>query len=129
MKEMVVAVLHPRKNGGFECRVPDFPGCVTSGQTLEEALSMIEDASNFWACDIETDGRPYPTITPYHQVEHDPQDVLQMIRVDTDEYRRLNDNRTVRKNVSLPAWMATMAERRGINCSQLLQDALRKALA
>ena len=69
MKTVVIAVLHQRDNGGYECRVPDFPGCVSSGRDLEEALSMIEDAANFWACGIETDGRPQPTITPYHEVE------------------------------------------------------------
>lgn len=40
----------------------------------------------------------------------------------------MSDTRAVRKNVSLPAWMATMAERRGVNCSQILQDALRQLL-
>ena len=124
MKMSVVAVLHPRQGGGYDCRVPDFPGCVTSGRTIDEAVDMVDDAANFWACDIETDGRPIPTITPYHLVDHEDMDILQVIRVDTEEYRRLNDNRSVRKNVSLPAWMATMAERRGINCSQVLQDAL-----
>lgn len=49
-----------------------------------------------------------------------------MIRVDTIAYRALTDTRAVRKNVSLPAWMVNLADRQGINCSQLLQDALRK---
>ena len=130
MKGMFIAVIHRRENGnGYECRVPDFPGCITSDKTLQEAYDMIEDAANLWACDIESDGRDIPTVTPYSDVEHEEGDILQMIRVDTAAYRKLNDNRAVRKNVSLPAWMAHQAEQRGINCSQLLQDALRKALA
>lgn len=130
MKGMFIAVIHPRENGnGYECRVPDFPGCVTSGKTLEEAYNMVEDAANFWACDIENDGRDIPAVTPYGSVEHEEGDILQMVRVDTEAYRKLNDNRAVRKNVSLPAWMARQADQRGINCSQLLQDALRQALA
>ncbi|MBR6875461.1 MAG: type II toxin-antitoxin system HicB family antitoxin [Bacteroidales bacterium] len=129
MKGMFAAVIHPRENGnGFECRVPDFPGCVTSGATLEEAYDMIEDAANLWACDIETDGRDMPGRTPYQDVPHEAEDIVQLVRVDTEAYRRLNDNRAVRKNVSLPAWMAAQAERRGINCSQVLQDALRAQL-
>lgn len=124
MKTTVVAILRPRKSGGYDCIVPDFPGCVSSGRDLAEACDMILDAANFWACDIETDGRPMPTITPYHEVEHEENDILQIVNVDTDTYRALNDNRAVRKNVSLPAWMVAMAERRGINCSQVLQEAL-----
>ncbi|MBR5344789.1 MAG: type II toxin-antitoxin system HicB family antitoxin [Clostridia bacterium] len=130
MKGMYVAVIHPRENGnGYECRVPDFPGCITSGATLEEACDMIEDAANFWACDIETDGRDMPGKTAYADVAHEPGDIVQMIRVDTETYRRVNDNRAVRKNVSIPAWMAAQADRRGINCSQVLQEALRARLA
>lgn len=130
MKGLFAAVIHPRENGnGFECRVPDFPGCVTSGATLEEACEMIEDAANLWACDIETDGRALPIQTPYQDVRSEADDIVQLVRVDTEAYRHLNDNRSVRKNVSLPAWMATMAERRGINCSQVLQEALKRVLA
>jgi predicted RNase H-like HicB family nuclease len=129
MKTVVIAVLHQRDNGGYECRVPDFPGCVSSGRDLEEAVSMIEDAANFWACGIETDGRPQPTITPYQEVEHEDGDILQIVKVDTLEYSRQHDTRAVRKNVSLPAWMAYQVEQRGINCSQILQDALKQVLA
>ena len=124
MRRTVVAVLSPRPNGGYDCRVPDFPGCVSSGTDLIEACEMIEDAANFWACDIETDGRPMPATTPYSEVEHEEGDILQIVKVDTDAYRALNDNRAVRKNVSLPSWMVTMADKRGINCSQVLQEAL-----
>lgn len=52
-----------------------------------------------------------------------------MIQVDTIVYRAQTDTKAVRKNVSLPAWMANLADMRGINCSQLLQDALRVRLS
>lgn len=48
-----------------------------------------------------------------------------MFRIDTLKYRMETDTHAVRKNVSLPAWMATLADQRGVNCSQVLQDALR----
>ncbi len=47
-----------------------------------------------------------------------------IIRIDTFAYRAKTDTRAVRKNVLLPAWMATLAEKRGVNCSQVLQDGL-----
>lgn len=130
MKGIFVAVIHPRANGnGYECRVPDMPGCITSGKTLEEAIEMIDDAANLWSCDIETDGRAIPVATAYQEVEHEEGDILQMVRVDTEAYLEKNDTRTVRKNVSLPAWMVTQADKRGINCSKVLQEALRARLA
>ena len=130
MKGMFVAVIHPRANGnGYECRVPDMPGCITSGKTLEEAIDMIDDAANLWSCDIETDGRTIPVATDYQQIEHEEGDILQVVKVDTEAYLEKNDTRTVRKNVSLPAWMVKQADKRGINCSKVLQEALRARLA
>ena len=124
----IYAAVFEQGAGKVYTSVPDLPGCVTSGATLEEACEMIEDAANLWACDIETDGRAMPTQTPYQDIERETGDIVQLVRVDTETYRRLNDNRAVRKNVSIPAWMAALAERRGINCSQVLQDALRSQL-
>ena len=92
-------------------------------------MQMIEDAANFWACGIETDGRPQPTITSYHEVEHEDGDILQIIKVDTLAYSRQHDTRAVRMNVSLPTWMAYQVEQREINCSQVLQDALKQVLS
>ena len=129
MKGTFVAVIHPRENGnGYECRVPDMPGCITSGKTVIEAYEMIEDAANLWSCDIEIDGRPIPVATPYEKIEHQPGDILQVVKVDSEAYPNMTDSRAVRKNVSLPARMVKQADRRGINCSQLLQKAILKEL-
>ena len=91
-------------------------------------MNMIEDATNLWSCDIEIDGRPIPAATPYEQIEHEPGDILQVVKVDSEAYLNTADNRAVRKNVSLPAWMVKQVDRRGINCSQLLQKAIMKEL-
>lgn len=130
MKGVYAAVFSPKENGnGYYCSVPDLPGCITTGRDVAECLELIEDAANVWLLDIENDGRTVPTATPIADVSHEPGDIVTLVAVDTDRYRRETDTRAVRKNVSLPAWMAYQAEQRGINCSQLLQDALRQVLA
>lgn len=124
MKGSYVAVITPVSSKRFECRIPDFPGCITSGRTLEEAGEMIEDAANLWAYGTESDGREVPLPSSYNSIEHQPSDLLQIVRVDTEAYQRQNNNRAVRKNVSLPAWMADKADKAGINCSKVLQESL-----
>ena len=38
-------ILHPdTEEGGYAVTVPDLPGCVTQGETLEEAIAMAKDA-------------------------------------------------------------------------------------
>lgn len=125
MKTVYVAILTPREEGGFSIRVPDLPGCVTSGSDLADALAMASDAMNLWLCAAEDCGDPIPASSSPDALSHEEGEIATLIRVDTIAYRAATDNRAVRKNVSLPAWMANMADAQGVNCSQLLQEALR----
>lgn len=50
--------------------------------------------------------------------------ILTMVDVDFSEYRRRNDNRMVRRNVTLPNWLNAEAERLHLNVSRVLQEAL-----
>lgn len=40
--------LYPADEGGYVATVPDLPGCVTQGDTREEALQLIDDAKAAW---------------------------------------------------------------------------------
>ena len=46
--------------GGFLAEVPDLPGCVADGATVEEALHEIEDAINAWIKTAIEFGDPIP---------------------------------------------------------------------
>jgi len=125
MKSVYTAILTPRAEGGYTVRVPDLPGCITSGQDLADALAMAADAANLWLCAAEDCGDPIPEPSAYDVTPYEAGEIPTLVRVDTIAYRAATDNRAVRKNVSLPAWMANMADAQGVNCSQLLQEALR----
>ena len=66
--------------------------------------------------------------SPQEKLSVDAGTIYSLISADTIEYRAQTDTRAVRKNVSLPSWMVRLADKRGINCSQVLQDALRTLL-
>ena len=38
------AIFEPAEEGGYVVSVPALPGCVSQGETFEEAVSMIKDA-------------------------------------------------------------------------------------
>lgn len=126
MKYTYSAIFTPTEDGTeFYARIPDLPGCVTTGEDLNDAIEQIADAASGWLVVAEDEGLPIPPATPQESIVREPGCVFSVIQVDTIAYRSLTDNRAVRKNVSLPAWMADLAERRGINCSQVLQEGLR----
>lgn len=125
MKYIYSAVFTPGEDGAkYYARVPDLPGCITTGDSLQDAIEQITDAASGWLVVAEDEGLPIPAAAPQDTLEHTPDSVFSLIQVDTLAYRALTDTRAVRKNVSLPAWMADLAEKRGINCSQILQEGL-----
>lgn len=47
-----------------------------------------------------------------------------MVSVDVDSYAKEHFNKSVRKTLTIPAWLNTAALEQGINFSQTLQEAL-----
>lgn len=129
MKYIYTATFVPNKDGTkYYCRVPDLPGCITTGSSIDDAIEMITDAASGWLVVAEDEGNEIPVATPQHKLDIPDKATCSIIRIDTFAYRAATDTRAVRKNVSLPAWMATLAEKRGVNCSQVLQDGLMQLL-
>jgi len=48
IKDGVVYELREEPEGGFTISVPALPGCLSFGDTIEEALSMIAEAMTLW---------------------------------------------------------------------------------
>lgn len=54
-------ILHPdTEEGGYTVTVPALPGCVTQGETLEEAISMAKDAIRLHIESLIADGELVP---------------------------------------------------------------------
>lgn len=129
MQYIYTALFTPIEDGsGYYAKVPDLPGCITTGSSLSDAICQITDAMNAWLVVAEDEGNPIAPPTPQDQLCLGSDAVCSLIFADTIEYRAQTDTRAVRKNVSLPSWMVRLADKRGINCSQVLQDALRSLL-
>lgn len=122
------ATIH-QEDGTFYASVPDVPGCITTGSSLSDAIDQISDALAGCLCVLEDEGEPVPAPSDQSAIPTEAGDTCTLVRVDTIAYRALTDTRAIRKNVSIPAWMAARADKLGINCSKVLQDALLKQFA
>ena len=57
-------VLTPdREDGGYVVTVPSLPGCISEGDTIDEALVNIKDAMAGYIESLEVDGLPGPAET------------------------------------------------------------------
>jgi predicted RNase H-like HicB family nuclease len=53
-------VLTSDPDGGYVVSVPALPGCVTQGETVDEAMAMARDAIEGYLAVLEEDGEPLP---------------------------------------------------------------------
>ena len=129
MKYNYTAIFAPTEDGTeLYCSIPDLPGCVTTATDYPDAIEQITDAASGWLVIAEDENLSIPSATPQQRLKLPPNASCSVICIDTLLYRNLTDERSVRKNVSLPAWMATLADKKGINCSQVLQEGLMERL-
>jgi len=52
--------LTPEEDGGYSVAVPALPGCVSHGDSREEALAMIREAIEVYLESLEAHGDPIP---------------------------------------------------------------------
>ena len=124
----VYPAIFTEENNNYNVSVPDLPGCFTFGTTIAEAIEMARDAIAMWLCDAENKYEEIPSPSKPQDITNDPNSFVNLIDVDTVEYRRENDNRAIKKTLSIPSWLNSKAEKAGINFSQTLQKALKEEL-
>ena len=126
MKQVYPVILHPEPEGGFSVSGPDL-NIGTQGETIAECIDMARDAIGLWGICEQDEGRVIPEpsgLTP----EHEEGELVTLVDIDFDAYRRAHDMRTIRKNVTIPSYLNDLAERAGVNFSQVLQDGLKQRL-
>ena len=90
------------KPGAYTVVVLYLPGCISEGDSLEDAIAMATDAVS--GCVL--DG------------------FVNILVLDMNAYAERYGNKAVRKKLTIPAWLNTFAETNHVNFSQVLQDAL-----
>ncbi len=126
MKNSYPIVLTPDEVG-FTVYIPDFE-INTEGDSLTEAIEMARDAIGLMGIDMEDDKKDLPLPSEIGAIDHSAGDIVTLVDVDFSEYRRRNDMRSVRRNVTLPSWLDYEAEKSGLNVSAILQKALKTEL-
>ncbi|MCI9427346.1 MAG: HicB family protein [Eubacterium sp.] len=108
--------------------IPDFE-INTQGKDTVDAMKMARDAIGIIGIDMEDEGESLPEPTAVSDVKKDSAyDIVTLVDVDFEEYRRKNDLKAVKKNCTIPSWLNFEAEKAGVNFSAILTAALKKEL-
>ena len=87
---------------------------------------MAKDAMEMWLWDAENNSEPIPPASDALAVADG--ETLTLVAADTDEWRRANDTRAVKKTLSIPSWLNAQAEKANAPFSQILQQGLKEYL-
>lgn len=103
----------------------DLDGCFSDGKNLAEAMENAKEAMGLFLEDLNE----YPNCTTnIKDIPLQDNQIISFITVNLTEHRKKYENKSVKKTLSIPAWLNTMAEKENINFSQVLQKSLMEIL-
>lgn len=119
-----LAVLEPSNDGGYAVYFPDLPGCISYGECFEKARIMAEEALGLHIYSMECDGEELPEPSTALKPEEIEGCLVSPIVIFPDLVKNEMDNKRVKTNITIPAWLKRIAEEHKVNYSRILETAL-----
>ena len=133
MKAVYPVIFTPSENV-ILIEVPDLE-ILTEGDNIVNAIDMARDAIGLKIISLEYDKTEITNPTNLFDINienstfaEEGKSYVSMVDVDITEYRKKVDNKSVRRNVTLPNWLNVEAEKAHINVSKVVQEALMEKL-
>ncbi len=129
MKYVYPAVFYPENNNTYSVVIPDLNDLATQGETLVDAIDMAADACGLYIYTSMKDGEKLPQASDINSVNLDEDNAFAtLISVDMTEYAKKHNEKSIKKTLTIPAWLNTEAVAAGVNFSAVLQEALQEKL-
>jgi hypothetical protein len=137
----VYPVIFTHVNTNILIEVPDLKILTEANEegkekaSFAEAITVARDAIGLWCISAEDNGEEIAGASSISDIDvskgvftEEGESIVSLVDVDLAEYRRKVDNKTVRRNVTLPNWLNQEAEAANLNVSRVLQEALMQKL-
>ena len=118
MKVVYPAILH-REDGAYWIEFPDLAGCQSFGDTLMEIMDNAKEALTGYCLTLIEEQRKLPVASDLDAIEKEDGDGIVVIEANLKDATK-----SVKKTLTIPAWLNAAAESRNINFSETLQNAL-----
>ena len=126
----VYPVFFTKTNDCVLVEVPDLE-ILTEGADMNDAIDMAREAIELKCVSMEDANEDIPDASDFSMLNtangtfaNEGVTVISFVDIDSSEYRKKIDTKTVRRNVALPSWLNYEADKAGINVSRILQEAL-----
>jgi predicted RNase H-like HicB family nuclease len=124
----VYPALFTLDGGEITITFPDLPGAISCAGSEREALYMAKDALGAWIAASEDLGNPIPEPSKLGDIVCKASQTVTLIEVWLPLFREERSDGSVKKNVTVPVWLNTLAEKANLNFSQILQAGLKNTL-
>lgn len=126
MRKLTYLAVFEPSGAGYSVYFPDFPGCVSYGETFDIAQKEAADALalHIYGMDKDGDEIPKPSLKPQIDPETSDGYIIAAISTFPDLVKRELDNKKAATNVTLPVWLKELAEQNKVNYSRILETAL-----
>ncbi|MDR2879381.1 MAG: type II toxin-antitoxin system HicB family antitoxin [Fusobacteriales bacterium] len=112
----------------YNISFPDLKNALTFGKGMEEALYMAKEMLGIYLYSLEVDNVDIPEPTFPGKIKVNEDGFVQLIEVYMPPIRDEQENRHIRKNVSISKWVNDLAIKNKINFSAVLEAALKEKL-
>lgn len=127
MEKISYLAVFEKSDDGYSVYFPDLPGCISWGSSLAQAQSMAREALELHLYGMEQDNEKIPA--PSENLNGlSPDDIVVLITAYPELFRDRYENRKVRINVTISNKLKNLAQKENINCSQVLEVALKDML-
>lgn len=124
MKYVYPAIFSPSADG-YAIWFPDLPGTNSQGTDLTDSMINARNSLGSWLDYLDSKEMEIPKASsPTDVALSEPNDIVTLVDVDLDVFRRANNQKLIKKTLTIPGWLNELAEEKGINFSRTLKDAL-----
>ena len=115
-------------NDGITVTFPDLPGCITCGDCQEEAFRNAKEVLELYMYGLEQDEEEIPEPSQINLIKTEDTQSIVLIDIWMIPVRDQMKNRFVKKTLTIPKWLNDIAMENKVNCSAILQSALKEYL-
>ncbi len=128
MNKLYYPAIFQKEDVGYSVWLNDVSGCISQGDTFQEAVENIKDALGLCLEAAADEHSTLPEPSSPENVELEPGQFTAIIEFDKLAYLKKHDKKAVKKTLSIPNWLNVAAEEQHINFSAVLQSALMEKL-
>ncbi|MDE6745544.1 MAG: type II toxin-antitoxin system HicB family antitoxin [Oscillospiraceae bacterium] len=130
MMTVYPACFYKEEDGNYSVIFPDLDHLATCGDNLENAVEMAIDCLAGYVHTAKAEKKALPEPSDMGSIDIDAEydeyesAFVNIVAVDVEEYAKKHFKKSVKKTLTIPAWLNNLAEDKDIDFSKTLQEAL-----